>query len=251
MADPFSALQTSAARLRGIVEPLSPEQLRVRAYPAEWSIADVLSHLGSGAQLMRAQLDADLEHRDLPDDFAQAVWAEWNAKSPEVKVADSLASDRALLARIDSLTEDERDRFVFSVGPLQLGIGEFQRMRLNEHALHTWDVEVTFDPAATVPEAEAEAVVDNLGLIIGFVGKPTGVVHDLHVRTTAPARDFTLALGAEGVTLTPCADAHAPDLELPAEALIRLVYGRLDPGHTPAGIESPVLDELRRAFPGV
>ncbi len=29
-----------------------------------------------------------------------------------------------------------------------------------------------------------------------------------------------------------------------------LVYGRLDPDHTPAGIEGPVLDELRVMFPG-
>ena len=39
---------------------------------------------------------------------------------------------------------------------------------------------------------------------------------------------------------------------LPAEALVRLVYGRLDPDHTPSfdGDEAD-LDELRRAFPGV
>jgi len=40
-------------------------------------------------------------------------------------------------------------------------------------------------------------------------------------------------------------------LRLPAEALVRLVYGRLDPAHTPAlearGVD---VDELRRIFPG-
>ena len=40
-------------------------------------------------------------------------------------------------------------------------------------------------------------------------------------------------------------------IELPAEALLRLFYGRLDPAHTPAytadGIE---LDRLREVFPG-
>lgn len=41
-------------------------------------------------------------------------------------------------------------------------------------------------------------------------------------------------------------------VELPAEALVRLVYGRLDPDHTPAfhGHRS-VLDQLRHAFPGL
>ncbi len=42
-----------------------------------------------------------------------------------------------------------------------------------------------------------------------------------------------------------------PDLELPADALIRLVAGRLDPDHTPAGIVGAShLDELRQVFPG-
>jgi hypothetical protein len=41
-----------------------------------------------------------------------------------------------------------------------------------------------------------------------------------------------------------------PDLEIPAEGLIRLVYGRLDPDHTPPIGGSADLDALRRVFPG-
>jgi hypothetical protein len=38
---------------------------------------------------------------------------------------------------------------------------------------------------------------------------------------------------------------------LPAEAFVRLVYGRLDPDHTPPLTSRQVdLDRLRRAFPG-
>ncbi len=41
------------------------------------------------------------------------------------------------------------------------------------------------------------------------------------------------------------------ELRLPAEAFVRLVYGRMDEAHTPAvesaGVE---LDELRQIFPG-
>jgi hypothetical protein len=41
-------------------------------------------------------------------------------------------------------------------------------------------------------------------------------------------------------------------LRLPAEALLRLVYGRLDSDHTPASVDAGghPLDSLRRAFPG-
>jgi hypothetical protein len=77
----------------------------------------------------------------------------------------------------------------------------------------------------------------------------------VRVSTSDPERQFILATGDE-VTLTP-ADGDAPpepglaELRLPAEALIRLVYGRLDEAHTPpaetAGVE---LDDLRQIFRG-
>ena len=38
---------------------------------------------------------------------------------------------------------------------------------------------------------------------------------------------------------------------MPAEAFIRLVYGRLDPAHTPAvDGDAALLDQLRATFPG-
>jgi hypothetical protein len=42
-------------------------------------------------------------------------------------------------------------------------------------------------------------------------------------------------------------------VRLPAEAFIRLLYGRLDPDHTPSSVttDGADLDVLRRAFPGV
>ena len=89
-------------------------------------------------------------------------------------------------------------------------------------------------------------------MISRFGGKPIGTEYELHLRTTDPARDFTLSLGTAGVTLAPCADpSHAADLELPAEALVRLVYGRLEPARTPRVRGDVDLDALRSAFPGV
>jgi len=48
----------------------------------------------------------------------------------------------------------------------------------------------------------------------------------------------------------PGAAATSPEVELPAEAFARLVYGRLDGEHTPAGEHGSALDILRRVFPG-
>ncbi len=41
-------------------------------------------------------------------------------------------------------------------------------------------------------------------------------------------------------------------MTLPAEAFVRLVYGRLDAAHTPpVDTDGVSLDDLRAAFPGV
>ena len=119
------------------------------------------------------------------------------------------------------------------------------------HELH---VEVAFDPTAVLPPAETAVVVDQLAMITQFAAKASGPQRDISVHTTAPERRFTLSLGDDGTSLTPVEGAgsdNAADLELPAEAFIRLVYGRLDPAHTPAVSGSADLDELRRSFPGI
>jgi hypothetical protein len=138
-----------------------------------------------------------------------------------------------------------------SLGPWQLDFETAVAFRLNEHVLHTWDVAVALDPTATLPDDATAAVIDNLDVIGGFAGRTTGSGRTIEVATTDPTRGFAIELGAESVTFTPGGPSDAPDLVLPAEAFIRLVYGRLDPDHTPAfeGDEG-ALDELRKAFPG-
>jgi len=49
----LGALRASVEHLPSVVEPLSDAQLDEPAYPAEWTIADVLSHIGSGATAPR------------------------------------------------------------------------------------------------------------------------------------------------------------------------------------------------------
>ena len=52
------------------------------------------------------------------------------------------------------------------------------------------------------------------------------------------------------MALTSGAAAASPDVELPAEAFARLVYGRLDAEHTPSGEHGSTLDVFQRVFPG-
>jgi hypothetical protein len=215
----------------------------------------VLSHLGSAAVIQQARLDAALAGTELADDFPQGVWDEWNAKDPDAQAADGLAADRALLEQLDSCSDADRARVQYPLGPMTVDFALHVQLRLNEHALHTWDIEVVLDPNATLPTDAAGFIVDQLGMLAQWTGKPTGVEHDVQVHTLDPTRDLTIALGAEHVVLTPyeptVSNRDVPNLVLPAEAFVRLVYGRLDPAHTPPVRGDADLDELRRAFPGV
>ena len=246
----LDALRSSVQRLPNLAAPMSEQQLTARAYPTEWTVAQVLSHLGSGAVITQRRLEDALAGHDTPDDFAPSVWDTWNAQSPLTQRDDALAADAELLARLQAVGPEERDRFRFAMGPMTFGFDQFVGLRLNEHAFHTWDVEVVADPAATIPAGVAALVVDNLELIARFTGKPTGDTTTIVVATTDPARSFTIQLTPEGVTFTPDAQASTADVELPAETFARLVYGRLDAAHTPAGVQGSALHTLRRVFPG-
>ena len=165
MASILGALGSSVEHLRSVVGLLGGAQLDEPAYPTEWTIADVLSHIGSGAVIMQRRLDDSVEGNATPDDFAPGVWDSWNAKSARAKADDALLVDRGLLERIESLSDEARSSLRFSMGPLELLFDGFVGMRLNEHALHTWDIEVAIDPAATLPADSVVHIVDNLELI--------------------------------------------------------------------------------------
>ena len=250
MTERLDALHASVDRLAGVVGPLGPARLTEPAYPTEWTIADTLSHIGSGAVIFLRLVDDSLAGVATPGDAFPAVWDEWNAKSPARQGADALVADRALLDRLEGLDDDERQRVRTTLGPLDVDFDALVALRLNEHALHTWDVEVAVDPVATIgPEATA-IVIDGLARLAGFTARPTGGERTVHIVTTDPRRGVTIVLGTDAVTFAYGDPVDDPDVVLPAEACIRLVYGRLDPGHAGGTEESPVLDELRRAFPG-
>ncbi len=250
MSQRLEALHGSVERLHSMVEGLDAASLETQAYPTEWTVADVLSHLGSGAEILERRLEDSLAGVDTPDDAAPVVWDIWNAKTPDAQAADALVADRALLDRLESLGDDERERFRFSMGPMTFDLDGFVGLRLNEHALHLWDIEVAFDPSATVAPGSVPSVVDNMAMWARFTAQPVDVPRSITVGTTDPGRNLALALGPDEVSISPTQPVDDPDMVLPAEALIRLVYGRLDPDHTPPVEGTADLDELRRVFPG-
>jgi uncharacterized protein (TIGR03083 family) len=249
----IEALRSSHETLQALVEPLSDSQLEQASYASEWSIAQVLSHLGSQAEIFGLFLDAGLSGEDPPGrDVFAPIWDAWIARSPRAQADDALQADGTLVEWFESLDPEQHETLHMKLFGMELDTTGLARMRLGEHAVHTWDIAVVLDPAATIATDAVALLVDTLGQVVARSGKPEGKERQVHVSTNNPERHFTLEIG-ESVTLTISDRAEGlPKLRLPAEAFVRLVYGRLDPAHTPSvetdGIQ---LDELRRVFPGL
>jgi uncharacterized protein (TIGR03083 family) len=247
-------LHTSHDRLAAAVEPLTPEQLTGQAYPTEWSIAQVMSHIGSGAQIFGGLMKAAADGDPAPSfDSFKEVWALWNAKTPTAQATDALVADAEFLDWADGLTEEQRNTYTVNLFGMDQDLAGGLAMRLGEHTLHSWDVLVALDPAATLASGGATVILDGLNRLVTRTGKPVDEPKQVAVHTVDPSRQLQLSLGVAGPELTE-GEPDAPDatVELPAEAFVRLVYGRLDAEHTPAGVTSDGIDlpALRAVFPG-
>ncbi len=221
-------------------------------------MGQVASHLGSGAEIFALFLHAGLGGAAAPGpDQMQPVWDRWNAKSAAQQVQDVVPTDAGFLAQIRALSREQARDWQLDLFGMHLAIADLVRMRLAEHALHTWDIAVMRDPVRALTDDVAGCLIDGLDVLARRVGKPTSTPVTIRITTARPERTFTLDCNAAGATLSatpaPQGPGRTATLELPGEALVRLVYGRLDAAHTPAEVrcDGVELDTLRQVFPGV
>ncbi len=244
------AVRSSFDRFSGLLRPLSPAEVEGPSYNRDWTIADTASHLGSQAEIFGLFLDAGLRGAPAPGgEVFGGIWDRWNALAPTEQVRQSIDANEALVTRIEQTTDEERDAFSLAAFGRRLDLSGLAGMRLAELALHTWDIAVALDPSATVSADAVDLLVDELPTTAARAGRAIAGLEPVDVVTSDPDRTFVLS-ASDQVTLAPSASAGADALELPAEALLRLVSGRLDPDHTPAGVDDPRLSSLRAVFPG-
>lgn len=257
----IATLRRSHDRLLSLVGPLTPEQLSGPSYCRDWTIAQVLSHLGSGAEIAMMGLPSALGQAAPVDRSAyQPIWDRWNAMSPDEQAAAGLVADAQHVQMLGQLSDEELTSISFPFMGLTLDAVGLIRLRLGEHALHTWDVAVTLDPAAEIAPDAVNLLIDGVPTFLApRLGKPADPPFLARISTSEPARDYLLS-AADSVSMAdwPGADqagtdgAVAAELTMPAEALLRLAYGRLDADHTPASVAAgpAELDRLRAIFPG-
>jgi uncharacterized protein (TIGR03083 family) len=252
----IEVFHASHTRLVAFVSRLSSTDLRRQSYAKEWTVAQVLSHLGSQAEIFKTFVDAGLAGRPTPgNDSFPPFWAAWNERDPEAQARDSLTATATFIEQLRALDDAALSRPITPFG-MNMTIGDLPRLRVGEHALHSWDIAVAFDPSATVAPDAVELLIESVPALVARAGKPQGRSFAMRVRTTSPARDFVLTVDDRAELRPFAGEAVEATLELPTEALLRLAYGRLDAAHTPAhamvadGPEPIGFGDLRRVFPG-
>ncbi|MEP7333230.1 MAG: maleylpyruvate isomerase N-terminal domain-containing protein [Terracoccus sp.] len=106
----IDALSAEHKILAATVRDLTDDQLTLSSAAAEWTVAQVLSHLGSGAEITTAGLQAALGRRTAPDEnFNPSVWDRWNAMSPVQQRAGFLKHDAVLVAAVTALDQQQRE----------------------------------------------------------------------------------------------------------------------------------------------
>ncbi len=151
---------------------------------------------------------------------------------------DALAADADLVVHLDATTVDHAN------GLRGHGSDDIRLRRVRRDA-----------PQRTRPPPPWASVADSPTPTLSpaapgtSTARPDRTLHSrcrqakITVATTEPERRFTVTSARDAtVTLSNAKAETSPDLVLPAEAFVRLVYGRLDPDHLPVGHRGIHLD---------
>lgn len=253
----IAALRATHDELAAVVAGLSDAQLVGGSGASEWSVAQVLSHLGSGAEISLVTLRAAAAGTPAPDQgFNQQVWDRWNALSPQDQASGFLAADGELVAALERLSAEQRAGLHIELGftPKPLTLAAFAGMRLNEAAQHSWDVRVSLEPAAAISTDTATLLLEHfatgLAFLLGFTAKADRLGRPAVVELDSSGYQLLIA---DSVRLAPSASPATAVFTGPIESAVRLLAGRLTPAYTPASVVvtgEVGLDDLRRVFPG-
>ncbi|WP_053847036.1 maleylpyruvate isomerase family mycothiol-dependent enzyme [Streptomyces sp. NRRL B-24085] len=253
----LNALRASSDRLRRLVDGLSETELTRQSFARDWTIAQVLSHLGSAAEicLMLVKRGAAGDMRAPVREDMLPVWERWDALPPLDQRAAWREADMRHLALLDSLGTTRQDAFEIPYFAGPLSTAEYAGYRLSEQSVHAWDIAVALDASAVIPAEEVVLLWQRIDLVASRFrdGDTLGPLAPAQVAIELTDRNRTqlLDLGAE-LHVYPAEPADpVATLTGTSEAVVRLVYGRHRPGIDPLRAEGKIgIDDLRALFPG-
>jgi uncharacterized protein (TIGR03083 family) len=167
----ISALRGNHDELTARVSELDEGDLARQSGSSLWDVAQVLGHLGSGAEIALAGLQAGIAGHEAPgQDFTQLVWDRWNAMSAQEKAQGFLGANEQVVTAYESLDATARQEVQVKLAFLHFpaDVSLLSGLRLNEAALHGWDVRVAFDLQATLTVLETAAMLEQLTGLLTF-----------------------------------------------------------------------------------
>ncbi|MGH9122951.1 MAG: maleylpyruvate isomerase N-terminal domain-containing protein [Acidimicrobiales bacterium] len=218
----------------------------------DWTVAKVLSHMGSGAEIGLATLTAG----KADPSSNQAVWARWDAMSPDEKAESYILWSGRHIDGLEALDDDALANMRVDVGylPEPINIAFLTELLLSEVGLHGWDVDVAFERTSAVRQYTVPYGIEVMTRFAGLFAQPLGKTGKVEVLTEDTGGEYVIDFTTQGISMAAGrAEGAEASAAMSAEAFLRLLSGRLAPIYTPPSVivaGSFTLDDLRQAFPG-
>src|SRR6266508_1914990 len=133
-----NALKNEYDRVVNKVESEGTGFLEQPSYCSEWQVYQVVSHLGSGAEIFQRSLEAALDgEQALSNEGRQAIWDHFNALGPQDVYREARDRLDKLFAYLDALPAEKHNNIVPTFAG-ELPLPRALLTRLNEMALHSW-----------------------------------------------------------------------------------------------------------------
>lgn len=233
LAEVVGALRDEYEVIDGYLAALHPERWHGPTACSDWRITNLVSHLGSGAEIhlltMREYVDAG---EPVTQEIRQGIWGHFDSLAPEPLHAAFRDRNQRYLDYAAQLSPEQQQRRVKMFAG-ELPPANYAQFRLQEVTLHSWDLRVALDPTARLLPRSVRV---NFRLMRGNLARRANADARAALNGTVYAIDvygpvvesFGLRVNADAVELLDTAptDARAR-LRLPAEAYLRLGSGRL------------------------
>ena len=221
-----------------------------------WTVADAAAHIAQGSQGASVAITRAQNGDPSPPEGQRLLDAGERASEPTAERAIAFRTGKAAAELMQAYNEGA-DRLVQTAAGLQaedwekpsfhrrgiIPVHENVTRRIQEIAIHGWDIRSAFDPAAEISEAGAReiATVGHRWLNACFVPLTGGANARFRFEVSGP-NPFSeeVVLEGDGFRIEPAGDTP-PDVTFRANtsAYVLLIYGRLDisSGSTPVQLE--------------
>jgi hypothetical protein len=228
----LNALKREYQTLVNDVESHPASYVEQDSFCSEWKNYQVISHLGSGAEIFQRTLESALDGKEaLTPEGRQAIWGYFDGLAPSEVYPQFKDRVGKLIAYLEALPESKHNEIVPTFAG-NLPLPRALLTRLNEMALHVWDILVKQNPQAKLNDDSAALLLPMVVDRLPNRAKREGL-DELHGRPigfdiSGPAgRQFRLKPGGEQASVEDGLPTNPLfTVKMSSEAFQRMVSGR-------------------------